>query len=153
MNPERSREVGRRSKRGTDIFALKNLACSVVEQSASFNLSSRSSRRDPGSFCQFWPEAVSRELHVVTAMLRIPDRGRPVRVVRHRDCEFRAHVRSGASTPRNDGQSVVNLTLGDMLTVVNYSPCAGIAPLTQIVGTQANGNSSTLIDELPGASC
>jgi hypothetical protein len=55
---------------------------------------------------------------------------------------------SGAGTQQNDGQVIVNLTAGDVLTLVNHSSAAAIGLASTIGGTQANVNASVVIEQL-----
>lgn len=55
---------------------------------------------------------------------------------------------SGAGTQQNNGQVIVNLAAGDVLTLVNHSSAAAIGLATTIGGTQANVNASIVIEQL-----
>jgi hypothetical protein len=55
---------------------------------------------------------------------------------------------SGAGTQQNDGQVIVSVTAGDLLTLVNHSSAAGIGLASTIGGTQANVNASLMIEQL-----
>ncbi len=55
---------------------------------------------------------------------------------------------SGAGTQQNDGQVIVNLAAGDVLTLVNHSSAAAIGLASLIGGTQANVNASVTIEQL-----
>jgi BclA-like protein len=55
---------------------------------------------------------------------------------------------SGAGTQQNNGQVIVTLAAGDILTLVNHSSAAAIGLASTIGGTQANVNASVLIEQL-----
>jgi hypothetical protein len=55
---------------------------------------------------------------------------------------------SGAGTQQNDGQLIVALAAGDVLTLVNHTSAAGIGLASLIGGTQANVNASVVIEQL-----
>jgi len=55
---------------------------------------------------------------------------------------------SGAGTQQNNGQAIVNLVAGDVLTLVNHSSAAAIGLASLIGGTQANVNASLVIEQL-----
>ena len=55
---------------------------------------------------------------------------------------------SGAGTQQNNGQVIVNLAAGDVLTLINHSSAAAIGLATTIGGTQANVNASIVIQQL-----
>jgi hypothetical protein len=55
---------------------------------------------------------------------------------------------SGAGTQQNNGQAIVTLAAGDVLTLVNHTSAAGIGLASTIGGTQANVNASIVIEQL-----
>jgi hypothetical protein len=55
---------------------------------------------------------------------------------------------SGAGTQQNNGQAIVTLAAGDVLTLVNHTSAAGIGLASTIGGTQANVNASIMIEQL-----
>jgi hypothetical protein len=55
---------------------------------------------------------------------------------------------SGAGTQQNNGQVILNLFAGDVLTIVNHSSAAAVTLQTLAGGTQTNVNASVLIRKL-----
>lgn len=55
---------------------------------------------------------------------------------------------SGAGTQQNNGQAILNLGVGDILTLRNHSSAAAIGLPSLMGGTQANINASVLIEQL-----
>jgi BclA C-terminal domain len=55
---------------------------------------------------------------------------------------------SGAGTQQNDGQVIVALSAGDVLTLVNHSSAAAVTLQTLAGGTQTNVNASITIEQL-----
>ncbi len=55
---------------------------------------------------------------------------------------------SGAGTQQNTGQVILNLSAGDVLTLVNHSSAAAVILQTLAGGTQTNVNASLLIEKL-----
>jgi hypothetical protein len=55
---------------------------------------------------------------------------------------------SGAGTQQNDGQVIVALSAGDVLTLVNHSSAAAVTLQTLAGGTQTNVNASIAIEQL-----
>jgi BclA C-terminal domain/Collagen triple helix repeat (20 copies) len=55
---------------------------------------------------------------------------------------------SGAGTQQNDGQVIVALSAGDVLTLVNHSSSAGVTLQTLAGGTQTNVNASITIEQV-----
>ena len=55
---------------------------------------------------------------------------------------------SGAGTQQNDGQAILNLGVGDVLTLRNHSSAAAVGLPSLMGGTQANINASILIEQL-----
>ncbi len=54
---------------------------------------------------------------------------------------------AGAGT-QNDGQAIVSLAVGDVLTLVNHSSASAVGLASNVGGTQANVNASLVIEEL-----
>jgi hypothetical protein len=55
---------------------------------------------------------------------------------------------SGAGTQQDNGQVIVHLTTGDVLTLRNHSSATAVALQTLAGGTQTNVNASLLIEQL-----
>ena len=55
---------------------------------------------------------------------------------------------SGAGTQQNNGQTIVTLAAGDVLTLRNHSSTAAVTLQTLAGGTQTNVNASILIKKL-----
>jgi hypothetical protein len=55
---------------------------------------------------------------------------------------------SGAGTQQDDGQAILTLSAGDVLTLVNHTSAAAVTLQTLAGGTQTNVNSSLLIEKL-----
>ncbi|MDR3647064.1 MAG: collagen-like protein [Candidatus Babeliales bacterium] len=55
---------------------------------------------------------------------------------------------SGAITQQNTGQTIIQLTAGDIVTIVNHTSATPITLATTIGGTQASVNASILIVQL-----
>jgi hypothetical protein len=55
---------------------------------------------------------------------------------------------SGAGTQQNNGQAIVTLAAGDVLTLVNHSSAAPVILQTLAGGTQTNVNASVIIQQL-----
>jgi hypothetical protein len=55
---------------------------------------------------------------------------------------------SGAGTQQDDGQLILNLGAGDVVTLLNHSSAAAITLQTLAGGTQANVTASVLIEQL-----
>jgi hypothetical protein len=55
---------------------------------------------------------------------------------------------SGAGTQQNNGQVIVSLAAGDVLTLVNHSSAAAVTLASSVGGTQANVNASVSIEQL-----
>jgi hypothetical protein len=55
---------------------------------------------------------------------------------------------SGAGTQQNNGQVILALAAGDVLTLVNHSSSAAVSLATAIGGTQAEVDASVMIEQL-----
>lgn len=55
---------------------------------------------------------------------------------------------SGAGTQQNNGQVMVSLAAGDVLTLVNHSSSAAVGLASDVGGTQPNVNASLVIEQL-----
>jgi hypothetical protein len=55
---------------------------------------------------------------------------------------------SGAGTQQDNGQVILTLSAGDVLTLVNHSSAAAVTLQTLAGGTQTNVNASLLIEKL-----
>ncbi|MEI9971563.1 MAG: hypothetical protein WDO73_05585 [Ignavibacteriota bacterium] len=55
---------------------------------------------------------------------------------------------SGAGTQQNNGQAILTLSAGDVLTLVNHSSAAAVTLQTLAGGTQTNVNASLLVEKL-----
>jgi hypothetical protein len=55
---------------------------------------------------------------------------------------------SGAGTQQNNGDAILALAAGDVLTLRNHSSASAVTLATVIGGTQANVNASVLIEQL-----
>ena len=55
---------------------------------------------------------------------------------------------SGAGTQQNNGQAIITIAAGDVLTLRNHSSAAAVTLATTIGGTQANVNASIVIKKL-----
>jgi hypothetical protein len=55
---------------------------------------------------------------------------------------------SGAGTQQNNGQAIIALAAGDVLTLRNHSSSAAVTLQTLAVGTQTNVNASVVIKKL-----
>ncbi len=55
---------------------------------------------------------------------------------------------SGAGTQQNNGQAILNLAAGDVITLLNHSSAAAIGLPSVVGGTQANVNASIIVEQL-----
>ena len=55
---------------------------------------------------------------------------------------------SGAGTQQNDGQTILNVAIGDVLTLRNHTSAAAVTLQTLSGGTQTNVNASVIIEQL-----
>lgn len=55
---------------------------------------------------------------------------------------------SGAGTQQNNGQAILSLAAGDVITLVNHSSAAAIGLPSVVGGTQANVNASIIVEQL-----
>jgi hypothetical protein len=55
---------------------------------------------------------------------------------------------SGAGTQQNNGQAILTLAAGDVLTLHNHSSAAAVGLASLVGGTQANVNASIVIKKL-----